>query len=91
MYAGQCDKLRRNNPTNEAKWQAMMVRAADVSFDSFVRHVEMSPLLDTGETPESYIAAASLTDPSTRACRSWWGDRRCWFLQTAGFEFIFVE
>lgn len=91
MYAGQCDKLRRNNPTNEAKWQAMMAQAQRVPFATFVQHVEMSPLLDDGETPESYIAAASLTDPSTAAYRSSWGDRRCWFLQTAGFEFIFVE
>lgn len=91
MYAGQCDKLRRNNPTNEVKWQAMMSRAVRVPFDTFIDRVEMQPLLDDGETAESYIAAASLNDAGTGAYRSWWGDRRCWFLQTAGFEFIFVE
>lgn len=90
-YIGQCDQLRRGNADNEAKWHAMMERRAEVTFPSFVRNVDMSPLLDEGDTPESYIALASLSDPSTAAYRSWWGTQRCWFLQTAGFEFIFVE
>lgn len=69
----------------------MMRDAARVPFTELIERVDMAPLLDEGDTPESYITFVSLSDPSTAAYRSWWGSKRCWFLQTAGFEFIFAE
>lgn len=65
--------------------------AEPVSIKTFLRHVDLSPLLDEGDTARAYIADARRSDPNTGAFRSWWGARRCWFLHTAGFEFIFVE
>ncbi len=78
-YVGQCDRVRRGNADNEAKWQAMMSCAERISFDELVASVDLSSILDEGETAEAFIAAASLSDPSTAAYRSWWGTERCWF------------
>ena len=69
-----------------------MIRdARPVSAQVFLAHVDMMPLLDEGETAESFLAEALRSDPAAGVYRSWWGNTRCWFLQTAGFEFIFAQ
>lgn len=90
-YVGQCDLVRRKSASNEHKWQAMMGCAQRVSFKALLDSVDITPLLDEGETPRGWIADQQRADPSTQAYRSWWGTERCWFIQTAGYEFIFLD
>ena len=93
-YLGQCDRVRRISASNEEKWHQMMGCAEKVPTKTFLDHVDFSPLLEEDEpehTADRYIADAKREDPTTGTYRSWWGDKRAWFLQTAGFEFIFVE
>ena len=68
-----------------------MRQAKPVSAKAFLAHVDMTPLLDEGETAQSFLAEALRSDPGAGVYRSWWGGMRCWFLQAAGFEFIFVQ
>lgn len=89
-YLGQCNVLRRGSASREQKWQAMMRCAEPVSFATFLANVDLSELLDDDETPREYLANAVRSDPATGVYRSWWGEDPAWFLQTAGFEFIFV-
>lgn len=88
-YIGQCDKLRKN-PDNEIKWQNMMKDKKEISFAQFISSVDFTPLLDEGETAEEYIDFDVRSDSSTKAYVSHWGDDEAMFLQTAGFEFIFI-
>jgi hypothetical protein len=91
QYIGQCDRVRRKNASNEHKWHAMMGCAEPISFQTFLAHVDMAPMLDEDETPSNWITEHRRSDPSTQAYRSWWGTERCWFIQTAGYEFIFLD
>jgi len=90
-YVGQCDLVRRKGADNETKWQAMMGCAEPVSFGELLDNIDISPLLDDGETEREWLANARQSDPTTGAFRSWWGPERCWFIQTAGYEFIFLD
>jgi hypothetical protein len=91
QYIGQCDRVRRKNASNEQKWHAMMGCAEPISFQTFLASVDMTPMLDEDDTPTNWIADHLRSDPTTKAYRSWWGTERCWFIQTAGFEFIFTD
>lgn len=90
-YVGQCDLVRRKGASNEAKWHAMMGCATPSTFAALLRAVDISPLLDEDETPREFLAELRRADPDAGVFRSFWGDAPCWFLQTAGFEYIFVE
>jgi len=91
-YLGQCDAVRRRSSTNEQKWQRMMALAKPISVSAFLRHVDLAPLLDESETSASFIRDARRQDPAgTGTYESTCGTVRCWFFQTAGFEFIFLE
>lgn len=90
QYIGQCDTLRRTCDQNEAFWHEMMKNKQKISFKTFLKNVDFQKLLDDGETAESYIKDALRTDSETAAYVSNWGDKEAMFLQTAGFEFIFV-
>jgi hypothetical protein len=91
MYLGQCDTVRRRGPEEEANWQRMMQLAKPISVEVLLQQVDVTPILDDDETPEDFIRYSKRADPDTAAFASYWGNRRCWFLQTAGFEFIFLE
>jgi hypothetical protein len=91
QYIGQCDRVRRKNASNEHKWHAMMGCAEPVSFQTFLASVDMTPMLDEDDTSSNWITEHRRSDPSTQAYRSWWGTERCWFIQTAGYEFIFLD
>lgn len=69
----------------------MMANAEPIAESTFLRYVDLSPLLDEGETARSWLRDAKRSDPSTGTYRSWWGNKRAWFVQTAGFEFIWVD
>jgi len=89
-YLGQCDLVRRKCDTNEEYWHDMMANRREISFEDFIRSVDIQSMLDDDETPEGYIQDAVRQDPETAAYISNWGDREAMFLQVAGFEFIFV-
>jgi acetyl esterase/lipase len=65
-----------------------MALAKPVTIGAFLRHVDMSPLLDEDETVRQFIRSAG---SDVAAFRSYWGDEHCWFLTIAGFDFIFVK
>lgn len=90
-YIGQCDSLRRDCNVNEEHWQKMMKLKTPTSFKIFLASVDMSPLIDDQQTPEEYIADALKADPTTKAYKSVWNNNLAMFLQTHGFEFIFVR
>lgn len=91
-YVGQCSVVRRRGPEEEANWQRMMENAEPISIETFLRHVDISPLLDEDETPRQFIRSAG---SDVAAFKSYWmmpwGSARCWFLTIAGFDFIFTE
>lgn len=90
QYLGQCDLLRHASNENEAKWHEMMNNKQPISFIKLINSVEMSSMLDDDEEPSQYIKDALREDPETSAYISNWGNNECMFLQTAGFEFIFI-
>lgn len=90
QYIGQCDTLRRESTCNEEYWHDMMKNKVKISFDDFIKNVNFDKLLDNGESIKDYIDNAIKTDADTAAYTSNWGDKDCIFLQTAGFEFIFI-
>ena len=90
QYIGQCDLLRHKCVENEGYWHEMMKNKYRISFKEFISSVDMARMLDDDETPSDYIKDALKQDISTAAYISNWGDKECMFLQTAGFEFIFV-
>lgn len=90
QYIGQCDLLRRKCDSNEEYWHDMMKNKKRIFFSDFINKVDMQQMLDEDETPEQYIKDAVRSDFETAAYVSNWGNKECMFLQTAGFEFIFV-
>ena len=89
-YIGQCDILRRKSEENERFWQEMMKNRKKIPFNTFLSNVDMSPMLDDGENPKTFIQDAVRTDSETSTYVSNWGPTEAMFLQTAGFEFIFI-
>lgn len=90
QYLGQCDTLRRKCSDNEEYWQDMMKNRMKIPFKTFINSVDMSKMLDIDEKPINFISDAIRTDKSTATYESNWGDKPAMFLQTSGFEFIFV-
>lgn len=88
-FFGVCDKVRSLSDENEQYWHTMMDNKKHIKFDTFIKNVNMSKMLDDDETPEQYIKDAIRSDPETRTYVSNWGDEQVLFLQSAGFEFIF--
>jgi len=89
QYLGQCDVLRSASDENEERWKIMMSSKMSISFEDFVRGVDMSVILDSDETPMDYINDKLASDPETTTYKSNWGEKEVFFLQTMGFEFIF--
>ena len=90
QYIGKCDTLRRKCNSNEEYWHDMMKNRKKIPFGGFINSVNMQQILDADENPKDYITHSLKEDPETSAYISNWGDKECMFLQTAGFEFIFV-
>lgn len=86
-YLGQCDKLRRGSPRGEAAWQAMIAEAAPISREAFLAKADLGPVLDEDETGEEWTGA--LDEPRYWASR--WEGKPAVFVDSAGFEFIFVK
>jgi len=84
-YLGQCDKLRCNN-IGEGNWQNMIKSHIKVSQEEFESKCAINELLDEDDPMEEFIGA----DPTSYFAKSMWGDKPCYYIMTAGFEFIFV-
>ena len=87
-YLGQCDKLRKKGETYERAWHKMIKEKEQVK--NSIVHIDFSALLDDGETFEEYFSNALREDTSTALYKSVWGFSECYFIQTCGFEFIFI-
>ncbi len=85
-YLGQCDRLRKQGPKNEANWQEMMKQKKPISMSTFKSKADYKAILDEDETLKDFIAG----DPEAGFFQSVWGNKKCVFLRTAGFEFIWV-
>lgn len=68
----------------------MMLYKKIISHTDFIKNIDTSKFLDRGENMKDYIKSALLEDDETKTYISHWGDKECMFLQTCGFEFIFV-
>lgn len=85
-YVNQCDRLRRNCVRGEEFWQAMMRAREPISRMMFLRAVGTVPFLDEGETLDDFMAG----DPEAGTYRALVWNQPVYFVQVAGFEFIFA-
>ncbi len=90
QYIGQCNVLRGKCTDNEKYWQDMVKNKRPIPFNVFIKNVDIYAILDEGETPQTYIKELLISDPSTKSYISTWGNDEAMFLETHGFEFIFV-
>lgn len=86
-YLGQCDHLRLRFPEGEDFWQAMMHAAQPIPLDELERNVEVAAILDDEETLGQFVES----DPDAAAFRAVVNGDPVYFLQVAGFEFIFAD
>ena len=95
-YLGQCDKLRSKGFENE--WSAMMTAKQPIEQAEFYLdcdRLSLGEFLDADQyspaTPLSDILTEFVEDdPDHGFYKSVWGYKPCLFIQTCGFEFIFV-
>lgn len=86
-YLGQCDRVRKS-AGGEAFWQQLMKERQPVDCEELAEVVDLSTFpLDDGETFEQWLADNQRADPDTGCYRS----GPYYFIQTAGFEFIFGQ
>ena len=88
-YLGQCDKLRKKGGAFERAWHKMIKEKEQVK-NTILNNVDFSGILDDDETFIEYFDNAHREDSSTALYKSTWGFTDCYFLQTCGFEFIFI-
>lgn len=84
-YIGQCDRIRRNNPEGESFWQEAIANKQETTIEEFLGACDPSPLLDEGETLEEWAG------PNCQFFESHVAGRPVWFLECAGFEFMFAD
>jgi len=85
-YFGQCNEVRCDK-TEENNWQNMIKKHKKVFKEEFEKNCDINVILDEDETLNEFITA----DPSSYFAKSFWGDKKCYYLMTHGFEFIFLE
>ena len=78
--------MLRRTQEGEAKWHAMIKDRAEVDQDEFESNCDLSMLLEDDEPLDEFIGA----DPTSYFAKSHWGNVTCYFVMTAGFEFIFT-
>lgn len=89
-FVAQCDRFR-SQPGGEEKWQEMMKNRQEVTQQEFINNCDISPLLDDGESEQQYIAYTLGADSGTLFSRSTIESKPVYFLQTRGFEYIFMQ
>lgn len=85
-FFDQCDRFRCNL-RREEQWQEMMRRKRRVRQSEFERNVDPSAILDDDETLDDWMASSG----DGQFFRSQIGDETVYFIQAAGFEFIFRD
>lgn len=65
----------------------MIAQATPIGASEFKRLCRLETLLDEDETLEEFMA----DDETAGLYKSVWGGGSCLFIQTSGFEFIFVK
>ena len=90
QYIGQCNILRHDSTCNEEFWHEMIANKVEIPIEEFVNSVDGSKITDDDETLLEYIEHATLVDDKTKTYISNWGDNEAMFLQSSGFEFIFI-
>ena len=88
-YFGQCDKLRKKGASYERAWKTMIKEKQQVK-NTILNNVDFSGFLDEDETIIIWFEEALREDTSTALYKSTWGFTDCYFIQTCGFEFIFI-
>ena len=89
-YFSQCDKFRTHYIEGEELWQEMMANKSPIVLGKVIEEIDASRLLDEDETLESLFHDHLDSDLSTQFYRSDMYGETVYFLQTAGFEFIFM-
>jgi len=64
----------------------MIKQHVKVTEEEFVENCAVEQLLEEDEPLHEFM-----TDPTSYFAKSVWGDRPCYYVMTAGFEFIFVN
>lgn len=90
-FVGTCDRVRRRGDEQDQLWHEMVRHARKITPQQFLAKVDMSKVLDEDESPEGWLGDIMRSDPSATAYESVWGDRLCWFIESDGFEFIFID
>lgn len=84
-YHNQCDRFRRTEQ-GESDWHEMMGNKSIVDNGYFLSVCDWSSFSDD-ETLDQFTA----DDPDSACYSSKFRDTSCYFVQTAGFEFIFIK
>jgi len=86
-YLGQCDRLRCDD-IGERNWHRMIDNHTKVSMEEFMGQCDWKAIVDEDEENlDDFIAG----DPEAYFAKSVWGNKYCYYLMHAGFEFIFVK
>lgn len=101
QYIGSCEQLRIKRadgsftkyykPENEELWHQMIVNAKQIDTDTFVNSVEITTdLRDEDETPLEWVQYIMADDPTSGVYVSTWDGKEVMYLQSGGFEWIFM-
>ncbi len=84
----QCDRWRTKCENGEADWHEMMANRKPISQEKFIDSVDIktAPFLDEDETLDDFTA----DDPQSGYYESTLRGKPLYFVQKAGFEFIFT-
>lgn len=86
-YLEQCDRFRLFYEGGEHAWERMMKFRIPVEREVFMEIVDVSTFLDDSDE----VAYYEMQDPDTKFFVSILGEHLCVFVQSCGFEFIFVN
>ncbi len=86
-FIGPCDRVRNKSEENEQFWHEMMKNKKKISMKKFAGLADTEAMLDEGETLKDYVN----DNTDVEFYSSNWGKKKAVFLQTSGFEFIFVK
>jgi len=89
-YFSQCDRLRIFYKEGEALWQEMMDNRFPVVLGKAMGAVDATDLLDEDETLESLFHYHLDSDPEAQFYTSSIRGEEVYFLQSSGFEMIFM-
>ena len=83
-FIGSCDRFRKKCLANERLWHKLMADKIEISEEEFLQMVDISGVLDEGETWEEYKSALQKD-------LKFYKTDKYYFFQHAGFEFLFKE